>query len=174
MKKAPGASCRPGPGSACESLGNYSVALLDSLRTMRPAPRSVTPPATSSATSSPVKGSEPVLALLVVAAVVAVVRWALAEHTDGALYAKQLELESAKEAAGNINIAATNIVVKIRFMGLTGSPFLTQALPYPRALPGTHGWIIPHAPPRSNMERDASKKGAFGQGATSSMRIAWS
>jgi hypothetical protein len=88
---------------------------------MRPAPRSVTPPATRSATSSPVKGSELALALLTVVA--AVVREALALHTEGALYAKQLELELANDAAGNINIAATKIAVKIRFICLTGSPF---------------------------------------------------
>jgi hypothetical protein len=109
--------------------------LLDSLRTMRPAPRRVTPPATSRATSSPVNGSELALALLTVAA--EVVREALALQTDGALYAKQLELESANEAAGNINIVATKIAVKIRFMPYRES-FLTQALPYPRAVPGTH------------------------------------
>lgn len=97
--------------------------LLDSLRTMRPAPRSVTPPATRSATSSPVKGSELALALLTVLVVAAVVREALALHTEGALYAKQLELELANDAAGNINIAATKIAVKILFICLTGSPF---------------------------------------------------
>jgi hypothetical protein len=106
---------RPGLECVRVTVGSYSV-LLDSLRTMRPAPRSVTPPATSRATSSPVNGSELALALLTV-------RDALALQTDGALYAKQLELESANEAAGNNSIVATKIAVKIRFIGLTGSPF---------------------------------------------------
>jgi hypothetical protein len=83
---------------------------------MRPAPRSVTPPATNRATSSPVKGSELALAL----ETVAVVRDALTLHTEGALYAEQLELESAREAAGNINMAATKIAVKIRFIASPG------------------------------------------------------
>jgi hypothetical protein len=103
---------RPGLECVRVTVGSYSV-LLDSLRTMRPAPRSVTPPATSRATSSPVNGSELALALLTV-------RDALALQTDGALYAKQLELESAKEAAGNNSIVATKIAVKIRFIGLPG------------------------------------------------------
>lgn len=89
----------------------------EALRTTKPAPRSVPPPATSSTTSRPVNGSCEFPREI-----------CCGPHVSG-LYASQVELDCARAEAGAAKIAKATTSVAIRLM----SSFRPPDFPLPRA-----------------------------------------